>query len=247
MADQNALANKFAAAVAKVIRDEEERHLLKHLEATTFDAEQFQAFFISLRAESDRALAIVSFSYVDVKLRDLMLQAFNPRTPVSLERLFEPLGPLATASARIKLAGALNWLAPPVFQNLELHRKIRNEFAHHPFLSGFAEPRIACLVNEMLHYETHFVHLLEEKAVDPASLGTRFLFHLRTMMTCYQMVAELIVAPLALRFGMEPLRFLDSTSGKQPTVLRDLATASGMVLADLIESQVKGTSSGDGA
>jgi hypothetical protein len=131
-----------------------------------------------------------------------------------------------------------------VYRSLEAHRKIRNEFAHDPFTPGFGDPKVASLVKNMEPYERHFLHLFEEKRLDPSALNTRFLFRVRAMMTCHQMITELMVAPLAIRFGIEPFRFLDQTSDGRSRALQELTEAAGVVLADLTESEVTMTGSG---
>ena len=84
------------------------------------------AFGGPFRAESDRACAVLGAALLDTRLESL----YNRRLRNSKEELLSGNGPLSTFSARIRVAGALHWIAEDVRFDLDQIRSIRNEFAH---------------------------------------------------------------------------------------------------------------------
>lgn len=94
------------------------------------DAGDFREFFKSLANESDRALPIVGFAYIDHMIGELMGSELNPEVDGGIADLLSGFGPLATASQRIKMAHALYWLSDQTAADLHLLRKVRNHFAH---------------------------------------------------------------------------------------------------------------------
>ncbi len=80
------------------------------------------------RSESDRAAAVLATSFLDNTLRSLLL-AYMVEDP-KVGGLFEGDRPLATFSARVTVAFGLGLLSPDRFSDLELIRRIRNQFAH---------------------------------------------------------------------------------------------------------------------
>jgi hypothetical protein len=64
-------SEKALEAVHRTMRD----LLRKQIVEFAFDFSDFEPFFQSLQVESDRALPIVAFSYIDDRLRSLMERA----------------------------------------------------------------------------------------------------------------------------------------------------------------------------
>jgi hypothetical protein len=166
-------------------------------------------------------LAIVGWSYIDDRLRDLFCQAMNPDITRGSESLFEALGPLASSSSRIQMAAALYWLNKPTYLNLHLIRKIRNEFAHKPFCRTFEEKRISSLVTSMAAPEDAALNRLSGQR--PVTGRQRFF--LRTMMTCQRMIAEMVSAPHAIRSGLSPFSALSVGWDSLPEGIKDLIRA----------------------
>jgi hypothetical protein len=63
---------KFIEELSDVIFNATRSHLIKKISSANVDIDEFREFYLSLLKESDRALAIVSFSYMDEKLSDLL-------------------------------------------------------------------------------------------------------------------------------------------------------------------------------
>jgi hypothetical protein len=90
--------------------------------------DQFQEIVPKIRAESDRATAILSVSYLDDLLRRL-LEAVLVDDPISRE-LFDAYAPLNTLRGRIDMGFAFGLFQKSIHRELSLIRKIRNAFAH---------------------------------------------------------------------------------------------------------------------
>lgn len=80
-------------------------------------------------AESDRGAALLAASYLDERLKFLLLEHFSSRK-VGLELLDGPLAPLGSFSARSKAAFALGLVDAATYRQLNTLRNIRNEFGH---------------------------------------------------------------------------------------------------------------------
>lgn len=109
---------------------------------------QLQATIDALREEkSDRAAAILAFATIDALLENLLRAGMLPESP---KDIFKGSGPLATVSAKIKMAFSFGLISKNEHQDLHLLRKIRNDFAHAydhklEFSSSSIESRIKAL------------------------------------------------------------------------------------------------------
>lgn len=79
-----------------------------------------------LRSETDRACAVLGGAMVDARLESLFIRRLSGHQ----SDLLNGLGPLSTFSARSKVAHALSWIDDDLFNDLEVIRRIRNDFAH---------------------------------------------------------------------------------------------------------------------
>ncbi len=86
-------------------------------------------FWTHLSNERDRGTALIAGAYLDTQL-EYMLRDFLVEDKKEVEQLFEVAGPLATFSAKIRMAYTLALIAPYEFQDLTTIRNIRNRFAH---------------------------------------------------------------------------------------------------------------------
>lgn len=85
-------------------------------------------FFASVIAESDRAVPILCFAYIETEMSVLLKAAMPNRE--NLDDLFDGAAPLAAAGSQILLAFALGWIDQDTKSDLTTLRKIRNYFAH---------------------------------------------------------------------------------------------------------------------
>ena len=104
--------------------------------------EEFRAFRRALSEESDRGCALFAAAYLDKAISDLLFLSLVESKKVE-EELFEGTAPLASFSARIKLAFYLGRISAECRADLDAIRKIRNDFAHDAALISFEPQSIA--------------------------------------------------------------------------------------------------------
>jgi len=123
--------------------------------ADDFDRSKLKAFvheanvaISQLMKESDRGAVLVGVAYLD----DLLIRLFKAKmrlTKTLSKDLFDSSGPLSTLSSRIKVAYCLGWIGPETFRDLDLLRKIRNDFAHLHKPITFEDPSVQSRCREL--------------------------------------------------------------------------------------------------
>lgn len=91
--------------------------------------QEFIKFRSALSKETDRGCALFASSYLEKALSDLIYCSLAYDKNIEKD-LFTGTAPLATFSSRIKIAYYLGKISKIEKRDLELVRKIRNEFAH---------------------------------------------------------------------------------------------------------------------
>jgi DNA-binding MltR family transcriptional regulator len=115
--------------------------------------ESLDKFVTDLRLEtsssSDRTLAIVAASILEHSLRVAILAKFVPLNEEDQSKLFDgnQNGPLATFSAKIRLAFALGIIGPMTREDIDRVRIIRNAFAHSMSDIHFSSPEVVDMCN----------------------------------------------------------------------------------------------------
>ena len=204
--------------VAKAMQETHENSLLEAVGEKEFDSEEMTRFFQYLTFETDRGLAIVSFAYMDAILANLFEGEVNDQIPGGARSLFRMGGPLESASARIKMAAALYWISPDVMRDLNFFRKIRNQFAHHPFSSGFGDQVVAGYLSEITPRENvHYNNGASDSLIEKSKLTPRQIFHVRAATTCCQMIMQMLSSPRATKMGLSPSTLHDVGYEKLPT------------------------------
>lgn len=136
--------------------------------------------------ESDRGVTLIVSAFFDATLERLLRARFSSRTGKAMglvEPLFEGFGPLATFSAKIRFAYAIDLLQDWIASDLDLIRRIRNEFAHSFELAAFTNPTITQKVEQLQCYERAVESVTKGgKHLDvesiPKTLVSRFKFDL---------------------------------------------------------------------
>lgn len=95
--------------------------------------------------ESERAAAILAAAWVDKLLERKLEQLFSNGNNDARKQLFKANGPFATFSAKTTAAFCIGWLDSDVHHDLQVIRKIRNEFAHHIHGLSMESPPIRLL------------------------------------------------------------------------------------------------------
>jgi DNA-binding MltR family transcriptional regulator len=188
------------------------------------DWEAMADFFESLHDESDRAIPVLAFAYVDVEMSRLLKSSLNRSVEGGLTRLFGPLGPLGSASARINLAHALHWLSDETAHDLHVLRKIRNRFAHQLVDKGLRDRQT---IDDLVEHRL-LIRVLEQGVPDmtevfeDSALDMRVLIPLRdhligaAALTTVRALTEPYVLPSASSVGVEPYVLLNPESDNAP-------------------------------
>lgn len=112
------------------------------------DLEYFNEFLKEFQDETDRGAALVGAALLDKQLLDL-LKSHLLKNKESTELLEGGTAPLGTFSARIKANYCLGLITDLEYRELQLIRKIRNEFAHQAHGLSFENERIASLCAQL--------------------------------------------------------------------------------------------------
>jgi len=183
-------------------------HLMKEVSAHTYDSRRALRFFRSCEIESDRATPVLIFSFIEHALRELFSAHLNPDIEGGVKGLFDATGPLATASSRIKMLAAIGWISLKTARDLDIVRKIRNEFAHNPPDDGFSNSKIRLLVEKLSPYEAPLITPEAIKNIQlpplPETIPIRSLFIARTGAAFGMLIEEMLTRPRALSMGLPP-------------------------------------------
>lgn len=124
---------------------------------------------------SDRAVAILGAALVDAQLRASLLKKFDGKAYV--ETALGGREFLASFSARITVTRMLGLFSDRLANDLNIIRKIRNDFAHEPIALSFATPTIADRCKNLTVPDLNIVPLGEQPsdersfiAVEPREL-----------------------------------------------------------------------------
>lgn len=117
------------------------------LEGSHPHLKEFARFLPELNKESDRGRVLISCSYLDELLRNVLLAfLFDAKESVRLVEGFN--APLGTFSTRASATFALGLISSDEFQECDTLRKIRNRFAHDVHAS-FDTPDIVSLCKNL--------------------------------------------------------------------------------------------------
>jgi mannitol operon repressor len=112
----------------------------------TEDLDYFSKFLKEFQTETDRGAVLVGAALLDERLLEL-LKSHLLKKNQSKELLEGGTAPLGTFSARIKASYCLGLITELEHKELQLIRKVRNEFAHHVHGLSFEDEAISALCN----------------------------------------------------------------------------------------------------
>jgi mannitol operon repressor len=112
------------------------------------DLEYFSGFMKEFQDETDRGASLVGAALLDKQLLDLLHSHFLDKKE-SKELLEGGSAPLGTFSGRIKASYCLGLITDLEHSELQLIRKIRNEFAHQTHGLAFQNEKIASLCSHL--------------------------------------------------------------------------------------------------
>jgi mannitol operon repressor len=105
------------------------------------DQKEFSAFLHEFQSETDRGAALVGAAMIDERLSGT-LRSFMVSKSAAAQMLEETGAPLGTFSSRIKATYALGLIDAHERHEINLIRKVRNEFAHRTHGTDFNDPEI---------------------------------------------------------------------------------------------------------
>jgi len=226
--------------VSRAIRNATEDRLLEETSDIDLRPSEFYQFYKEIQNEPDRSLAIVSFSYIDDRLREAFSLNLNAGNTGGIKSLMGPLGPLGTSGSLVQMAAGLYWIQDETYQSLGLLRKIRNEFAHKPFSKGFEDIKINGLLSSMPRLEDRLIAVSPQEFIASSSMSQRERFLVRSIMACYSSIAELSFAPMAQRMGLHPMAAIGLEQHRKPETLKQLSHAASELVVELLSAR-KGT------
>ena len=138
---------------------------------------EFSKLFNS-NEKNDRAIAIVGATFLDILLEHT-LRAFLVDDEKEVDKLLQPDQPLGTFSGKITMVYCLGLIYRPVRDDLNLIRRIRNEFAHNLYAS-FEDEKIKAWCSSLKWHRIAYV------ANPPSDATARDLFQVgANQLVCY--------------------------------------------------------------
>ncbi len=119
----------------------EPNEYVARLQALLIDR-KVDVFLSEFQKETDRGAAVLGAAYVDQALEHLLRKRLLGGKKLK-DELLSTDKPLGSFSARIKVAFAVGALNKTAYHDLEIIRRIRNEFAHQTMGFSFQNPGIA--------------------------------------------------------------------------------------------------------
>jgi DNA-binding MltR family transcriptional regulator len=108
----------------------------------------------TLNKETDRGCALMAASFLENELSLLLKEKFVGNNS-QIEELFEFNGPLGTFSSKIKISYCIGLINKQSFKDLEIIRRVRNDFGHQFKPIEFTSENIKNRINNLtLHYYT---------------------------------------------------------------------------------------------
>lgn len=102
----------------------------------------FAGFMDEFMNESDRACIILASAEMEARFQLLFEKLLRVNSALE-KKLFGFNGPLATFSARVKMAYALKIIAKDFFDLLEAFRSVRNKIVHKGVRTSLKDPEVA--------------------------------------------------------------------------------------------------------
>jgi len=139
----------------------------------------------------DRGIAIVAVSYIEKIIKEKLRVFLNKGGKKVQKTLFEKNGAFSTLSSKIDFLYCLGVILPQVYLDLDLLRKIRNDFAHgRPWLD-FDDEKIKNRIEELNSYKFIKDNLSQFKIKDIKILNNRAKYQISTTLTIIWLIKDL--------------------------------------------------------
>jgi hypothetical protein len=110
-----------------------------------WEGEEFTAAFAEMRHVSDRVAAISSAAYLDNAIGLALITRFIPLGKTWRDQIFDgATAPLSTFSSKAKIGYVIGLYGPNTYKDIDIIRKIRNEFAHNIGPLSFSDTADKC-------------------------------------------------------------------------------------------------------
>jgi len=109
---------------------------------------EWVTFRSELSKESDRGCALLAASHLDFLIEEL-LKVKMVGTKKQIQSLFDFNGPMGTFSSRILISYSIGLISKSYVNDLQIIRKVRNEFGHSPSIINFDDEKIASFCNNL--------------------------------------------------------------------------------------------------
>jgi DNA-binding MltR family transcriptional regulator len=109
--------------------------------------EEWNKMVETFHEESDRGAAILAGSFVEHAVGQYLKSRIRDKKVA--DELFNAMGPLSSFSQRIAIAYAFDLISLVQHKDIEIIRKVRNHFAHHPLDTTFSTNDIKQLCVEL--------------------------------------------------------------------------------------------------
>ena len=179
-------------------------------------------YYTEFSKESDRAAVILCASMLENALEDYLLARLVPN-PASSDSLFDgPIAPLSTFSSKIDFAIRLGIISDQFARDLNIIRRIRNEFAHNISGCSFNDAAARSRVKELMR---SWKHLAVPRENLPEGTRYDFLYVTTWMLVTLRMdldnIDPLEKASLEIGYSKDDLILENSVSGETTPLLSD--------------------------
>jgi|WetSurMetagenome_2_1015567.scaffolds.fasta_scaffold45107_1 DNA-binding MltR family transcriptional regulator len=113
--------------------------------------DQVIEFRHSLNDETDRGCALMSAAFLEKTIEDELKKVFVKDKGIT-KSVFDFNGALGTFSAKIQIIYLLGYIDKITYNDLQMIRKIRNEFAHTSKVLRFDDSKIASMILNLQSY-----------------------------------------------------------------------------------------------
>ena len=183
-----------------------------HSSHIEIDYQQWSDFFQELGTESDRGATILASVWIDNLLERKLRSLFKEGSSAARRNLFELNGPFSSFSSKILAAYSLGWIHSDVFHDINLIRKIRNQFAHNLHGVNLESTEIRRLIDKFRIPTRHYSDWFELQAVASSDGKAAILYTgeppddagepLSIQRLRYQSIVSLLVAEVAVSLDL---------------------------------------------
>ena len=186
------------------------------------DCDEIDAVMEEALEQTDRGAAILIFSFVETMMHRTLARQLTGPVKGGVASLFQPNGPLGTASSRLSLLAALEWIDRETYEGIDLLRKIRNHFAHDVTAKSVDNKKLLGWITSLPPLEKRFELIpgLDGVFQRKNGMSTRQLFLARSTLLIWNLLIECALLPSARKHQVDH-KNVRTDSGDLPDNLKD--------------------------